>query len=142
MFFKYFRVYVIDLPKKIPPDAKLRIKFIHREGVNHEIKWVTDESYKSSFYYKYGSLNEGFREVSTGDISCWKYTTLEASKNDLAKIKKDWGAKELKKIRMVRVIGIIDSLCAYLAIRAVLVDEFGLKHIYDGFPFCKIFKVK
>ena len=73
MFFKYFRVYVIDLPKKIPPDAKLRIKFIHREGVDNELKWVTDESYKSSFHYKEGSLNEGFREVSTGDISCWKY---------------------------------------------------------------------
>ena len=63
MIFRYFKVYVYDLPKKIPADAKLYVRTIYGEGVNRDLKWVEETSYQGFFKYKEGSLNDGFREV-------------------------------------------------------------------------------
>ena len=89
MIFRYFKVYVYDLPKKIPADAKLYIRTIYGEGVNRDLKWVEETSYQGFFKHKEGSLNDGFREVLTGGVDCWEYKNLESSKYDIARIIKD-----------------------------------------------------
>ncbi len=89
MIFRYFKVYVYDLPKKIAADAKLYIRTIYGEGVNRDLKWVEETSYQGFFKHKEGSLNDGFREVLTGGVDCWEYENLESSKYDIARIIKD-----------------------------------------------------
>jgi hypothetical protein len=42
MIFRYFKVYVYDLPKKIPADAKLYVRTIYGEGVNRDFKWIEE----------------------------------------------------------------------------------------------------
>lgn len=139
MIFRYFKVYIYDLPKKIPPDAKLYVRTIYREGVNKDFKWVKETSYKSFFTYKKGSLNDGFQEFSMGGIDCWEYKDLESSKYDTVRIIKDWGKKEARNIFMVKVFWLPGLICANLAIRKALVKGLKIHGMYDGFPFCKLF---
>ena len=140
MIFRYFKVYVYDLPKKIPADAKLYVRTIYGEGVNRDLKWVEETSYQGFFKYKEGSLNDGFREVLTGGVDCWEYKNLESSKYDIARIIKDWGKKEAKNIFMVKTLWLPGFICANLAIRKSLVEGFNIKGIYDGSPFCVLYK--
>lgn len=142
MVFRYFKVYIYDLPKKIPPHSRLWVRTIYRDGIDvrsSDLRSVQETSYQGFFKYKEGSLNEGFREVLTGGIDCWEYKNLESAKYDIARIIKDWGGKEAKKVYMVRTIWLPGLLAANFAIRDALVNGLNIQGLYGGFPFCKLY---
>ena len=142
MIFRYFKVYIYDLHKKIPPHSRLWVRTIHREGIDvrsSDFSWVKETSFQGFFTYKEGSLNEGVREVTTGGINCWEYKNLESAKYDIAKIIKDWGKKEAKNIFMIRTIWLPSFIDANFAIRDALVNGLNIQGLYGGFPFCKLY---
>jgi len=141
MIFRYFKVYVYDLPKKIPPDAKLYVRKTYGEGIDRDLKWVKETCFEGYFKHKEGSLNDGFREVLTGGINCWEYKNLESTKFDIARIIKDWGKKEARNIFIVRTFWLPVFISANLAIRKSLVEGFNIKGIYGGSPFCLLYDV-
>ena len=132
---KFIKVYAIDVPKKVPPDAKLYTKFVGESGIDKNLKWVEREYYQVSFRFKEGILNEGFHYVSAGNFACSTFFGSKSIKLSIANEIKNFGKGELKKIHMVTTYGFFNLFLVEMAVRSVLSNHYGFKKIYDGFPF-------
>ena len=136
MLFKYVRLWVLENPKNIPWDGKLKIDYKKNYGMDRKnFKWGSDPFYIAYFESKSGTLKDGPRVENIGEIDCYVYKNLDEVKKDHVEIHKDWGMKELKNTYMVQVLCPFDRIAVELAVRHYLVKIHKYRKFYDGFPF-------
>jgi hypothetical protein len=134
MMIKYVRVNVNELPK-IPSHAKLATEFLGEE--TDSLKWGQNQLFRLMFEYKEGSIQDGSRTVAKGLFMCTVFGTsqkrIESQKNC-----KKFSKKEQSSIHFVKVISPFNFLAVEMAVRTVLVEHYGFKKLYSGWPFGKI----
>lgn len=129
MMIKYIRVNVNELPK-IPSHAKLTIDFLGEE--TNSLKWGQNQLFRVMFEYKEGSIQDGSRTVSKGLLMCTVFGTSQKRIESQKRNKKE------TNIHFVKVISPFNFLAVGIAVRIVLVEHYGFKNLYSGWPFGKI----
>jgi hypothetical protein len=119
-----------DVPKKVPPDAKLKVH------------WVTENIYNGNFFFKEGSLNEGSKTVRSGIFTCSLYKNEKDFLKEVERRKKVYSKNDFKKLYFAKSNAFIASLQAEMAIRKVLTNHFNFKGLFDGSPFAELIKLK
>jgi len=150
MLFKYVRLWVLENPKNIPWESKLKI--VYNRNYGHDKKTMltkilktgmypeatSDPFYIAHFEYNRGTLKDGARTERIGEIDCKVYKSLDEVKIEYVEIVKDWGKNKLKKIYVVQVLCPFDKIAVELAVRHYLVKIHKYHKFYDGFPFTYI----
>ena len=147
MFYKYVRLWVLENPKKIPWDSKLKIIYNKNYGFDRKTMLTKDpktgmypEATSDPFYNVYfehntGSLEDGPQTKQIGEIDCKIYNSLKEVKLENVEIVKDWGKKTLKKIYVVQVLCPFDRIAVELAVRHYLLKIHKYYKFYGGSPF-------
>ena len=126
---KYIRVNVNELPK-IPSHAKLTIDFLGEE--TDSLKWGQNQLFRVMFEFKEGSIQDGSRTVSKGLLMCTVFG------NSQKRIESQKRNKKEADIHFVKVISPFNFLAVGIAVRTALVERYGFKNLYSGWPFGKI----
>lgn len=129
MMIKYIRVNVNELPK-IPSHAKLATDFLGEE--TDSLKWGQNQLFRVMFKYKEGSIQDGSRTVTKGLLMCTVFG------NSQKRIESQKRNKKETNIHFVKVISPFNFLAIGIAVRTVLVEHYGFKNLYSGWPFGKI----
>ena len=139
MIKKYVRLWILEEPRDLPFNSKLKIFYNKNYGMDPKtFEWGSDPFYSSHFEYKSGSLKGGTSIKTKGKIDCKVYSSLNEVKIENVKIVKDWGKKELKKVFVVEVIMPNNRLAVEIALRHYLVKIKKLTKFYGGFPLAQL----
>jgi len=154
MFYKYVRLWVLENPKKIPWDSKLKIIYNKNYGFDRKTMLTKDpktgmypEATSDPFYNVYfehntGSLEGGPQPKQTGEIDCKIHNSVKEAELEFVEIVKEWGEKTLKKIYVVQVFCPSDRIAVELAVRHYLLKIHKYYKFYGGTPFanmCSLF---
>ncbi len=119
---KFVTVYATDIPKKLPPDAKLKIEDYSDDK---------NELYVGSFYFSEGTLNEGLRKVRDGHFNCQVFSSEDQLIKEMDRRKKVYDKSDFKKVHPVVVRGVLKSVLVDLAIKEVLTQIYKFKGFND-----------
>lgn len=139
MIKKYVRLWILDEPKNLPFNSKLKISYNQNYGMDKKtFEFGSDPFYISYFEYKTGKLKDGTRIETNGKIDCKVFNSLNEAKVENVQIVKDWGKKELKKVFLVEVFMPNNRLAVEIAVRHYLVEIKRLPNFYGGYPLAQI----
>ena len=150
MLVKYVRLWVLENPKNIPWESKLKI--VYNRNYGHDQKKLvakilktgrvpeetSDPFYVAYFMHNSGTLKSGSNEKTTGRLDCKVYNSMSEVKNSHVEIYKDWGVRELKKLYTIKVLCPFNRIAVELAVRYYLVKMHKYRKFYDGLPFARI----
>ena len=124
---KFVIVYATDVPKKLPPDAKLKIE-------DHSVD--KKELYVGWFSFNEGTLNEGLRKVRDGHFNCEVLSSEDQLIKEMDRRKKVYSKSDYKKVHPVVVRGVLKPILVDLAIKEVLTQIYKFKGFNDkSIPF-------